>query len=139
MWGDQAAAPPEGPFWPDRGDLSSLCGALRRADFTEKAVNDVLEGRNDRIIDLQCALRRTAEASSFHSLLRLFILGVAVDEEAARLALLPANIGCLIDGGLIERTDDGVRATARLAPWRNFFLLSDFLPPQGVSRCSRIS
>jgi methylase of polypeptide subunit release factors len=124
----------EGPFWPDRaGDLSSLREALRAAGFTEKAVNDVLEGRNDRIIDLQCALRRTAEASPFHSLLRLFILGVAVDEEAARLALFPADVECLIDSGLIERADDRVRATGRLAPWRNFFLLSDFLPAQGES------
>ena len=107
----------EGPFWPDRGgDLPSLREALRRAGFDERALSDILEGRSDRQIDLQCALRRAAEASPFQTLLRLFILGVAVDEGAACLALLPAEVECLIDGGLIERTDGGLRATARLAP-----------------------
>jgi methylase of polypeptide subunit release factors len=130
----EARASNQGPFWVDRlGDLSSLREALRRAGFNERAVTDVLEGRNDRLIDFQCALRRTAEASPFHSLLRFFILGVVVDEKAARLALLPADIERLIDGGLIERTDDGVRATARLSPWRDIFLLSDFLPVDGDS------
>ena len=124
----------EGPFRPDRGgDLSSLCEALRRAGFNEKAVHDILEGRNDRLIDLECALRRTADASAFHSLLRLFILRAAVDEKAARFALLPADVECLIDSGLIERTDAGLRARARLAPWRHLFLLSDFLPAEGES------
>jgi methylase of polypeptide subunit release factors len=134
-WGKiQAAAAIEGPFRPDRGgDFSLLREALRRAGFTEGAVNDVLEGRNDRMIDVQCALRRTSEASPFHSLVRLFILAVAVKEEAARAALLPAEVECLIDSGLIERAGDGVRATARLAPWRDFFLLSDFLPAEGES------
>ena len=132
--GEGYRAPMEGPFWPDRGgDLSSLREALRRAGFDERAVSDILEGRSDRQIDLQCALRRAAEASPFHTLLRLFILGVAVDEEAARFALLPAEVECLIDGGLIERTDGGLRATARLAPWRDFFLLSDFFPAEGES------
>ena len=130
----QAEGAFEGPFRPDRGgDLSLLSEALRRAGFTEKAIHDVLEGRNDRQIDLECALRRTAEESPFHSLLRLFILGAAVDEKAARFALLPADVEDLIDSGLIGRADAGLRATARLAPWRDLFLLSDFLPAEGES------
>ena len=123
-----------GPFRPDRiGDTSLVREAFRRAAFEEKAVKEVLEGRNDRMIDIECALRRTAEATAFHSLVRLFILGCTTSEEAARRALLPANIEHLIESGLIVRAGEGVRAVAKLEPWRSFFLLSDFLPPEGES------
>ena len=122
------------PFRPDRlGDASLLRGAFRRAAFEEKAVKEVLEGRNDRMIDIECALRRTAEATAFHSLVRLFILGCTTSEEAARRALLPANIEHLIECGLVVRAGEGVRAVAKLEPWRSFFLLSDSLPPEGES------
>ncbi|MGC2578532.1 MAG: class I SAM-dependent methyltransferase, partial [Terrimicrobiaceae bacterium] len=85
------------------------------------------------MIDTHCALKRTAEASPLHSLIRLFILGVEVNEEDTRLALVPAGVESLVDSGLLQRSDGGIRATARLAPWKNLFLLSDFLPAEGES------
>ena len=111
----------------------SLREGFCRAGFSEKTVNEILEGRSDRMIDRQCVLRRTAEGSAFHSLIRLFILGVGINEEEARVALAPAEVDLLIDSGLIERSGDGIRATARLVPWRKFFLLSDFLSGEGES------
>ena len=123
-----------GPFWPDRiGDVSLVREAFSRAGFEEKTVEEILESRNDRLIDVQCALRRTAEALPLHSLVRLFILGCAINEENARTALFPATIADLIESGLIVAVNDDVRAIAKLAPWRSFFLLSDFLPPEGES------
>ena len=124
----------DGPFRTDRGaDLCLLREAFRRAGFAEGAVHGILEGRSDRMIDAQCALRRTAEESPLHSLIRLFILGVEVNEEDMRLALVPADVESLVDSGLLDRSDLGIRATARLAPWKNLFLLSDFLPAEGES------
>jgi SAM-dependent methyltransferase len=124
--------PENGPFHPDRaGDLSILREALHQAGYRETAVTDVLEGRNDRMIDVQCAMRRSAEPSPFHCLVRLFILGAIIPDAAARLAVFPADLERLIAGGVIKRDGDGVRATARLAPWRDFLLFSDFIPAEG--------
>jgi methylase of polypeptide subunit release factors len=91
----------------------------------------VLQGKSDRNIDVAYVIRRTAEASPFNSLLRLFVLGMPLSVESVRAALSPAGVDCSIESGLIERVADGVRAVACLRPWREFFLLSDFLPPAG--------
>ena len=121
--------PENGPFHPDRaGDLSILREALHQAGYRETAVTDVLEGRNDRMIDVQCAMRRSAEPSPFHSLVRLFILGAIIPDAAARLAVFPADIERLIAGGVIKRDGDGVRATARRLPGGIFFCLAILFP-----------
>ena len=123
---------PIGPFrLKQPGAYSLLRERLRAAGFTEKAVGEVLEGKSDRNIDLAYAIRRTTEASPFHTLLRLFVLGVAVTAESAQAALSDEGVNCAIETGLIERVADGIRAVACLRPWRDFFLLSDFLPPEG--------
>jgi hypothetical protein len=121
-----------GPFRPDRVKDSALRERLRQAGFSAGAVSEVLEGRNDHTIDVQCALRRTAGTSPFNLLVRTFILGMPVTEEAMRRALSPVDIEWLIEVGLIKAVGDaGVRAAARLSPWRDLILLSDFLPPRG--------
>jgi len=126
------AFPLAGPFRPaQHGDFSSLRERLRAAGFAETAVNEVLEGKSDRTIDVAYVLRRTAEPSPFHSLVRLFLLGMPVATENAVAALSRSGIQCAFESGLIESLGDNVRAVACLRPWREFFLLSDFLPPQG--------
>jgi methylase of polypeptide subunit release factors len=112
-------------------DFSLLREHLRAAGFTEKAVGEVLEGKSDRNIDVACAIRRTAQASPFHTLLRLFVLGMAVTVESAQAALSDEDVNCAIQSGLLMHVADGIRARACLRPWREFFLVSDFLPPEG--------
>ena len=74
-----------GPFrLKQPGNFSLLRERLRAAGFTEEAVGEVLEGKSDRNIDVACAIRRTAQASPFHTLLRLFVLGMAVTVESAQ-------------------------------------------------------
>jgi len=121
-----------GPFRPEPGaDFSALRERFRQAGFTERAVHDALEGRSDRNIDFHCAIRRSADPSPFNLLLRLFVLGMPVAAQSACSALAPVDIGWLIDCGLIEPAAEGLRATARLMPWRDLFLLSDFPPAEG--------
>jgi SAM-dependent methyltransferase len=123
-----------GPFRPGRSeDFSGLRESFGRAGFTEAAVKEIVEGKNDHNLDWQFVVRRTAEPSPLHSLLRLFILGLPLSVETARSALSPVDFERLIDIGLVERTVDGVRSEARLLPWHDFFLLSDFLPAEGES------
>jgi hypothetical protein len=112
-------------------DFSLLRERLQAAGFTEKAVSEVLEGKSDRNIDVACAIRRTAQASPFHTLLRLFVLGMAVTVESAQAALSDEGVNCAIESGLLVDVADSIRAVACLRPWREFFLLSDFLPPEG--------
>jgi methylase of polypeptide subunit release factors len=123
-----------GPFRPEQpDDFSFLRERLRAAGFTEKAVGEVLEGKSDRNIDVACAIRRTAQASPFHTLLRLFVLGMAVTVESAQAALSDEGVNCAIESGLLVDVADGIRARACLRPWRELFLLSDFLPTEGES------
>ena len=112
-------------------DFSLFRERLRAAGFTEKAVGEVLEGKSDRNIDVACAIRRTAQASRFHTLLRLFVLGMTVTVESAQAALSDQGVNCAIESGLLGDVADGIRARACLRPWRELFLLSDFLPAEG--------
>jgi methylase of polypeptide subunit release factors len=128
----RAAFPMTGPFRPAQpGDFSLLRERFRAAGFTEKSVSEVLEGKSDRSIDVAYVIRRTAEPSPFHSLVRLFLLGIPVVMENAVAALSRQGVQCAFESGLIEYVGNSVRAVACLRPWREFFLLSDFLPPQG--------
>jgi methylase of polypeptide subunit release factors len=127
-----AAFPVTGPFRPARpGDFSLLRERFRAAGFTETSVGEVLEGKSDRNIDMAYVIRRTAEPSPFHSLVRLFLLGIPVVMENAVAALSRLGIQCALETGLIEDVGNSVRAIACLRPWREFFLLGDFLPPRG--------
>lgn len=118
-----------GPFRPQKVNDTALRERLRQAGFTEEAVGQVLENRTDSNIDLPWALRRTAEPSPLHVLIRTFILGLPMSEEAVRAAVAPVSIEWLREVRLIKRVGGAVRAVARLSPWRDLVLLSDFLPP----------
>jgi len=127
-----AAFPVTAPFRPGlRADFSLLRERLWAAGFTEKSVSEILEGKSDRNIDVAYVIRRTVEPSPFHSLVRLFLLGIPVVMENAVAALSRPGIQCALESRLIEDFGKSVRAVACLRPWREFFLLSDFLPPQG--------
>lgn len=89
----------------------------------------MLEGRTDRNIGVPCTIRRTAEPSPLHVLIRTFILGLSMSEEAVRAAVSPVKVEWLQEMGLIQCVGGAVRATARLLPGRDLVLLSDFLPP----------
>ena len=91
----RAAFPVTGPFRPEQpGDFSLLRERLRAAGFTEKSASEVLEGKSDRNIDVAYVIRRTAEPSPFHSLVRLFLLGIPVVMENAVAALSRPGIQC---------------------------------------------
>ena len=128
----RVAFPMTCPFRPaQHGDFSLFRERLRVAGFTKASVSEVLEGKSDRNIDVAYVIRRAAEPSPFHSLVRLFLLGIPVATENVFAALSRPGIQCAFESGLIEDLGDNVRAVACLRPWRDFFLLSDFLPPQG--------
>jgi methylase of polypeptide subunit release factors len=56
---------------------------------------------------------------------------MSVDMENALAALSRPGIQAALECGLIEDVGNHVQAVACLRPWREFFLLSEFLPPEG--------
>ena len=121
-----------GPFRPDLPiDFAALREVFRRVEYTEDALTTALEQRNEQKVDMPVALYRTAEPTALNTLIRIFALHLSVEEEALRQAVAPFDMEKLVVAGLIERGAHGVRATARLLPWRDLLLLNDFLPAEG--------
>ena len=113
--------PMTGPFRAAQpGDFSLLRERFRAAGFTEKSASEVLEGKSDRSIDVAYVIRGTAEPSPFHSLVRLFLLGIPVVMENAVAALSRPGIRYALESGLIEDVGNSVRAVACLGRGENF-------------------
>jgi len=130
MSGAEGGQTSSGPFRVDRcGDLSRLRRALEKAGYTEAAIsNVVLLDREGTPMDAVALRRRVVAPSPFHALLRLFILGSALPEEAAREAISPAEIGDLEAVGLLERCAEGLRARAALMPSGDLLCAREFWP-----------
>jgi hypothetical protein len=94
--------------------------SLRRAldGFTVDAVHELL-GSTGRAAQDRGDLAGVARALPSHdrlaTLVRLFVLGAAVDEDAAREALHPLDLA--LADPLLERSADSVRARAELRPY----------------------
>ncbi len=119
-----------GPFRLDRCcDLSRLRRALEDAGYTEAAIGkSVLLDREGTPMDAVTLRRRVSAPSPFHTLVRLFILGSAVSEEAAREAMSPAELNDLDAVGLLERCAEGIRARAALMPSGDLLFAREFWP-----------
>jgi hypothetical protein len=89
---------------------------------------DAPEGPLARKADVYAILRRTEKPSPYNTLVRLFILGRAVPEDAARQAMEPVALEDLLETGLLRRDGGGIRAEAALLAYEDLYLLCDFLP-----------
>jgi len=118
------------PFRLDRcPDPVPLRRALEEAGYTESSISKtVLMDDSGQPMDLAAVLHRTAAASPYNTLIRLFVLGRPVSEEAVRNALAPAGLEELAAPGLIKLEEEHVRAEAALIPYGDLILLRDFWP-----------
>jgi len=118
------------PFVLERcGDLAPLLDALAAAGFSESAVAATVPTDGGGMpFGLDAALARTAQPTPYNTLVRLFVLGQAVPEPAARTALAPMALDALVAPGLLHRVPDGVRAEAALIPCGDLALARDFWP-----------
>jgi hypothetical protein len=116
-----------GPLTPDAESLVDLRTALRAAEFTVEHVEAAFEtqGLSARPADIALHLRRLADADAFSTLARLFLLGAPVDPDRATAALAPLAVDRLVGLGLAEVDSAGVRATARLVPHGDLYVVSD--------------
>ncbi len=118
------------PFIPDAcGDMTLLRDALAAAGFSESAVaKTVPTDGAGKPLGLDVALARTTGGTPYDSLVRLFVLGQAVSEPAAREALAPMPLDALLAPGLLRREGDGVRSAAAVIPCGDLVLARDFWP-----------
>ena len=111
------------------GDLCLLRRAFEAAGLDEEAIaHTLLADRSGKVLDIAAALRRTAEPTPIHTLLRLFVLARHVPEATARAALAPADLDALAAGGLLRREAEGIRAEASLMPEGDLLIARDFWP-----------
>jgi SAM-dependent methyltransferase len=96
------------------GQLQRLRDALTTAGYTEEAVGETIRSAK---ASLPLLMRTTSSPSPYHTVVRLFRVGVAVSADAARLALHPADLEELAQAKIIAAADDGrVRASFALSP-----------------------
>jgi hypothetical protein len=108
------------------GLVERLGETLVAAGYTRAALDEVSK---HGVIELPVLMRLTASGSPEHNLIRLFKLGQAVSNEAARAALAPISLADLIDLGLLRQMGSNVIAEAALSPDNDaLYLAHDFDP-----------
>jgi SAM-dependent methyltransferase len=102
--------------------------ALERAGFTEQGVRDAMgmdPGSTRPPDDAQVYLRRMAEPSALHTLVKLFVLGVDVPATEAAAALAPLDLEEGSALGLIDRAEGDVRRALSIATVQGMWLVHD--------------
>jgi len=123
----------ERPLWfDDPGDFVALRELLDRAGFTDSGVVAALGVEDVRSLserDLAVLLRATRGGSPLETLIRLFLIGVAVEAGAARRAAEPMGVERWAEAGLVAMQGASVVGSVRLLPFR-WLLLAFDLPLQ---------
>jgi SAM-dependent methyltransferase len=105
------------------------------AGYTQDALAAMLglsESTNDRQ-DVAVVARRVRADSPYNVLVRLFWLGRPVREQTLRELVPDLDIEGLVSTNLLRRHDADLSATAKLGPYQDLFLASDFGPETGAT------
>jgi methylase of polypeptide subunit release factors len=78
--------------------------------------------------DVEVVYRRVRTDSPYNILVRLFWLGRAVSEPVLHEKLPGLNVEELVGTGLLNSQDGMVRSAAKLTPYHDLLLVSDFAP-----------
>jgi SAM-dependent methyltransferase len=120
-------------FFDDPADLPRLRDALRAASFTERGVAEAIGLEQLRSIS-SAGVAELLLASSggrpVDTLVRLFLMGMAVDAAAATAALTDIGLDTCVCAGLLVAENGRVRAALELLPYRSLVLAFDW-PPKG--------
>jgi Methyltransferase small domain len=116
------------PAWSNASQetLDRLRESFAQADFNEERLADQglappLGGADD-----VWPLRAMAPDGALSVLVRLWMIGAAVEAAAASLAMAPAKIDELVAAGLLVRAEgDRVRATVSIKPYRELLIAGD--------------
>ena len=103
--------------------------ALAEAGYSQTALARTLgiSGPNERQ-DVEVVYRRVKADNPYNILVRLFWLGRAVSESVLHKVLPNFDVGALAAVGLLACRDGMVRPNAKLMPYHDLLLASDFGP-----------
>ncbi len=103
--------------------IDALGAALRDRGYTSEGIAELLgEQAAEALVSGTWwpALRATDRAGdarrSLATLIRLFLLGTAETDEAVAEAFAPLEVPVLVDQGVLDRCDDGMRAVLDIRP-----------------------
>jgi methylase of polypeptide subunit release factors len=82
--------------------------------------------------DVPLYLRRLADPTPLHTLIKLFVLLQSVDDSAAREAFAPIDLDRIERAGLVERGAAGVSARVRLSGYSGLLLAHDAYDPRAT-------
>ncbi|TDC33981.1 methyltransferase domain-containing protein [Micromonospora sp. 15K316] len=109
--------------------VEALRTALTRARFTSNGIADRLGPQATGGVarnDFRAALRATEDRDPLATLIRVFICDQTESETVVAAALAPLDLGEAVEGGLLERHGDGVRAGVDLEPYGDeWWVLAD--------------
>jgi len=102
---------------------------LADAGYSQTALAETLEisCAHERQ-DVEVVYRRVRTDSPYNILVRLFWLGRAVPESSLHKDLANLDVEELVGIGLLNRQDEMVRSAAKLTPYHDLLLASDFAP-----------
>ena len=118
---------------PDADLPRRVRGVLDAAGYSDEGILEVLGGEELGSLGgrrVPALLRRTAGGSALETLVRLFVVGVDVDEVAARRAIAPMDLADWVALGLVVPHDGRVRAALTLRCYQGLVVASDFRRPE---------
>ena len=125
----------------DAADYRRIRDTLAAASYDDRGVSEALGESVASLAGkkLPVLLRRTGGGAPLETLIRLFILGVRVETEAAKVALAPMGPEWWAARGLVTVDADGVQAAVQLRCYQGLVVAFDFhrrggsaLPPDYV-------
>ena len=153
IWPPLAPIPPREPHWyanpmaqhlPEHGplrfddpeDIRRLRAVLDAAPFSDEGVSESLGVRGARAVassDRPQLLRATARGTPLDTFIRLFLMGEAVDADAARRAAAPMDVEVWLRAGLLSVQGDQVSAAFQLLPFQSLVLAFDWSFRRGTA------
>lgn len=116
----------------DREGIAKLREALRTGGYEPARMRPMLRADDENITprptDIPVVTRLLPEGDALATLLRLFLLGLAVPLADARAALAPLSIEHALRLGVIRRTADGIESTVRILPAGDLVIACDRTP-----------
>jgi len=119
-------------FCEDANGIHRLREVLSRVNYTNAGVLTALgvgELSPMRGSDVPLLVRRTSGGTPLDTLIRLLLIGVPVEIEAARRAVQPMQLEEWVNGGLLRVTGASVAATVKLLLYQGLVIAFD--PPPG--------
>jgi len=122
--------PRERPLWFDHPVAwDHIRAALAAANFTDRGVGEALGIDQARAIsaqDVPVLLHRTRRGTPLETLIRLFLIGVAVDCDTLRRAIAPATVEEWLEAGLIRLDGEAAAAEFQVLPFRDLVIAFDW-------------